>query len=122
MVLAIFLIVSISMFVRSYFNKLEAAGLFTSPEFTTAFHQDWSKLLVTLSSITLIYCAVVFTTSLFLTRSIIGPVIAFKNRIEKLLETRRLEDFKLREGDELTSLVDIYKKVGNVIGATTDRK
>jgi hypothetical protein len=64
---------------------------------------------------TLIYSAISFYAGLVITRNIVGPVMAFRNRIIKLLATRKMEDFEFRTHDELQILKEVYLDVAEYV-------
>ena len=58
--------------------------------------------------ILVLYSVLAFYVGLVLTRNIVGPVMAFKASVQKLLKNKKGEDFELRSGDELKVLKEIY--------------
>jgi hypothetical protein len=115
MVLAAFILVAMSKFAHEYFLNLDRDGAFINPAASRVFHEAWIQLLGILTGISVLYLAVTFVATLFITRSIVGPVVAYCSRVRTLIRSKREPQFYLRKTDELKMLEDVYSELAQYI-------
>ena len=113
--------VALILFAHSYVGELNRAGAFLTPTLAKTYEDGWYRLLIILGVATLIYSGISFYAGLVLTRNIVGPVLAFRTRIIKLLATRKAEDFEFRTHDELQVLKEIYLDVAEYVEGKSSR-
>ena len=113
---------AIILFGKSYYMELESAGAFLTPTLAGIYHQSWTRLCFILGIFTIAYSGAAFYLGLVITRNIVGPVLAFRQKVKKMVSTGRVEEFELRSKDELQVLKEVYGDVAKHFGRNGTRK